>query len=74
MSTAINEMVSAITSAVRANTAQENKWIASAPPELQEQLKSQILMQKEQELMQMLAQAMKQVSEQSKTVLRNLGG
>ncbi|MDC0708715.1 hypothetical protein POL68_09565 [Stigmatella sp. ncwal1] len=74
MTTAINDMVSAITSGVRSNTAQESKWIASAPPEMQGQMKSQILMQKEQELCQMLAQAMKQLSELSKSTIRNIGG
>lgn len=74
MSQAINDMVSTISGSVRANTAQENKWIASAPPEMQDQMKSQILMQKEQELIQMLAQAMKQLSELSKSTIRNIGG
>ena len=74
MSKAINDMVSTITSGVRANTAQENEWLASAPPEMQGQMRAQIEMQKEQELIQALAQAMKQISEQSKTVIRMIGG
>jgi hypothetical protein len=74
MSSAINDLVSAISNGVRANTQQENQWLANAPPEMQAQMRSQILMQKEQELVQMLVQAMKQTSEMSKTTIRNVGG
>ncbi len=74
MSKAINDMVSSVTSMVCNNTAQETKWLASAPPEMQGQMKAQIEMQKEQELIQMLAQAMKQLSELSKSTIRNIGG
>jgi hypothetical protein len=74
MSSAINDLVTAINNGIRANTQQENQWLASAPPEMQAQMRSQILMQKEQELVQMVIQAMKQTSEQSKTVIRNVGG
>jgi hypothetical protein len=74
MSQAINDMVSAITGAVRANTEQETQWLNSAPKEMQGQMRAQIEMQKVQELVQMLAQAMKQLSEQSKNIIRNIGG
>jgi hypothetical protein len=74
MSSAINDVVSSINNGVRANTAMENQWIANAPPEMQAQMRSQIAMQKEQELVQMLAQAMKQTSEMSKSTIRNVGG
>jgi hypothetical protein len=74
MSSSINDLVTAINNGIRANTQQENQWLASAPPEMQAQMRSQILMQKEQELVQMVIQAMKQTSEQSKTVIRNVGG
>ncbi|HYI00157.1 hypothetical protein [Hyalangium sp.] len=73
-STAINDMVSTIAGGVRANTSQEQAWLASAPPEMQEQMRSQITMQKEQELIQALAQAMKQINELSKTTIRMIGG
>jgi hypothetical protein len=71
---AINDVVTATTNGVRANTQQENQWIANSPPEMQAQMRSQIEMQKEQELVQMLAQAMKQMSEMSKSTIRNVGG
>jgi hypothetical protein len=74
MNSSINDMVSTITGGVRANTAQEENWLKSAPKEMQDQMKAQITMQKEQELIQMLAQAMKQISELSKSTIRMIGG
>jgi hypothetical protein len=74
MTTAINDLVNSISAGVRANTQLENQWLANAPPEMQAQMRSQILMQKEQELVQMLVQAMKQTSEMSKSTIRNIGG
>jgi LPS O-antigen subunit length determinant protein (WzzB/FepE family) len=71
---AINDVVSAVSRQVRANTQLENQWLANSPPEMQAQMRAQIEMQKEQELVQMLAQAMKQTSEMSKSVIRNVGG
>jgi LPS O-antigen subunit length determinant protein (WzzB/FepE family) len=71
---AINDVVNTVGRQVRANTEQENQWLASAPPEMQAQMRSQMEMQKEQELVQLLAQAMKQTSEMSKSVIRNVGG
>lgn len=50
----INFMVSTFMEGVRATTRQELNWLASAPVELQEQLRAQIELQKEQELVQML--------------------
>ncbi|MBN1206303.1 MAG: hypothetical protein JXB05_15405 [Myxococcaceae bacterium] len=50
----IHFMVSTFMSGVRATTGQELKWLASAPVELQRQMRVQIELQKEQELVQML--------------------
>ena len=52
----------------------ENQWIANAPPEMQAQMRSQIAMQKEQELNQFVAQMMKQLHEMGMAVLKNIGG
>lgn len=73
-SKAINDMVSTIAGGIRANTSQEQAWLANAPPEMQDQMKAQITMQKEQELIQALAQAMKQINELSKATIRMIGG
>jgi hypothetical protein len=51
----IDFMVSTFLQGVRATTGQEIKWLASAPPEMQGQMRAQIELQKEQELVLMLA-------------------
>jgi hypothetical protein len=74
VSKSIEQVASQIAGGVRGNTELENKWIASAPPEMQEQMRAQLEMQKMQELVQQLTQLMKQMSELSKSVIRNVGG
>jgi hypothetical protein len=51
----LNFMVSTFLKGVRGTTAEELKWLARAPVEMQPQMLAQINLQKEQELVQMLA-------------------
>jgi hypothetical protein len=73
-SQSIAQTVGQVAGGIRGNTALENKWIASAPPEMQEQMRAQLEMQKMQELVQLITQMMKQMHEMSMSVIRNVGG
>jgi len=70
----IDSVVSGVAGGVRGNTDAENKWIASAPPEMQGQMKAQLEMQKMQELVQLITQMMKAMHEMSMSIIRNIGG
>ena len=54
VSSFIDFMVNTFMMSVRDNTAQELRWLASAPGEMQGQMKAQLELQKEMELVQML--------------------
>ena len=73
-STSFLEINSVFLNGPRANTAQENEWVANAPPEMRAAMISQLQMQKEQELNQLIAQMMKQMHEMGMSVLKNIGG
>jgi hypothetical protein len=51
----LNLLVSTFLKGVRGTTAEELRWLARAPVEMQPQMLSQIEFQKEQELVQMLS-------------------
>ena len=70
----VAEVSSILTEGLRANTSRENEWLASAPPEMQEHMRAQLLMQKEQELMEQIQQIMKAKSEATKTLEQNIAG
>ena len=61
----INNVVSGVAGGIRGNTDAENKWLASAPPEMQGQMKAQLEMQKMQETVQLITQMMKAMHEMS---------
>jgi hypothetical protein len=66
-------VVNSVAGGIRGNTALENQWLASAPPEMQGQLKAQLEMQKMQELVQLITQMMKAMHEMSMSIIRNVG-
>ncbi len=70
----INNVVSGVSGGIRGNTASENQWISSAPPEMQGQMKAQLEMQKMQEMVQLITQMMKAMHEMSMSIIRNIGG
>jgi hypothetical protein len=70
----LNAVFNTVGNGVRGNTAQENQWLANAPPEMQAQMRAQMEMQKQQELTQLITQMMKQAHEMSMSVIRNVGG
>lgn len=51
----LNILVSTFLKGIRGTTAEELKWLANAPVEMQPQMVAQIELQKEQELVQMLS-------------------
>jgi hypothetical protein len=52
----------------------QSDMLASAPAEMKPFLEAQMKMQKEQELVQFIAQAMKGDHEDAQNILRNIGG
>jgi hypothetical protein len=70
----IDGVVGQVAGGVRGNTEAENKWIKSAPPEMQAQMQAQLEMQKMQELVQLITQMMKAMHEMSMSIIRNIGG
>lgn len=70
----VADVSSILTEGLRANTSRENEWLASAPPEMQGQMLAQLLMQKEQELMEQIQKVMKAKSEATKTLDQNIAG
>jgi uncharacterized coiled-coil DUF342 family protein len=73
MGTSITETLGGSLGGVRGNTTEEKKWVQSLPKEMRTQAESQLQVQKEQELIQQIAQMMKQVGELSKSMTRNVG-
>ena len=55
-------------------SAAQNEMIAAAPKEMQPFLASQMKMQKEQELNQLIGQLVKQLHEMSMALIKNTGG
>jgi hypothetical protein len=70
----VADVSSILSEGLRANTSRENEWLASAPPEMQAQMVAQLLMQKEQELMEQIQKVMKGKSEATKTLEQNIAG
>jgi hypothetical protein len=69
----LNGVVSNVAGGVRGNTATEQKWLESAPPEMRKQMEAQLEMQKMQELVQLITQMMKAMHEMSKSIIQNIG-
>lgn len=74
VSPSILDLTNLLMNSARSNTAAEARWLASAPPEMQGAMIAQLLMQKEQELMESIAKMMKKAGEAGKTLRRNIGG
>jgi len=55
-------------------SATQNQMLAQAPDEMKPFLEAQMKMQKEQELLQLITQMMKQLHEMAMSVIKNIGG
>lgn len=55
-------------------SATQNQMLANAPAEMKPFLEAQMKMQKEQELLQLITQIMKQLHEMAMSVIKNIGG
>ncbi|ATB37300.1 hypothetical protein [Cystobacter fuscus] len=55
-------------------SAAQNQMLANAPAEMKPFLEAQMKMQKEQELLQLITQMMKQMHEMAMSVIKNIGG
>jgi hypothetical protein len=73
MADSLAGVVGSVSGGIRGNTAQENEWLKSLPPEMQGQAEAQLKMQKMQELVQLITQMMKAMHEMSKSIIQNIG-
>jgi hypothetical protein len=73
MARSIGEIMGVMTHGIRGNTTQEKQWVESLPKEMREQAQAQLLMQREQELVQQGNQIFKAADEAGKSITRNIG-
>jgi hypothetical protein len=70
----ITDIMGGATGGIGGLSATQNQMLANAPAEMKPFLEAQMKMQKEQELLQLITQMMKQLHEMAMSVIKNIGG
>lgn len=70
----MSDLISAAVNSARTWTAEDHQRLADVPPNQQAQVKAQIEMQKQSEVVTLITNLMKQMHETKMAVIRNIGG